>query len=179
MYDPMSLLLNQIGIRINRKFFAKKEPTQHLMDEAVRVRDPYYLPWRIVHLVKASRPSANSLHRSSGSIMRSVHNIVHLQVWTFTLVLWPVVPLVAAPALAYYAVSFLIDRPNMLTILEPLPPSSGASERYNPSSQIRAGLALLCTGSPELDRALCSSVHAVRQACVISQVCACGSSSAS
>ena len=46
--------------------------------------------------------------------------------WTFTLVLWPVVPLVAAPALAYYAVSFLIDRPNMLTILEPLPPSSGA-----------------------------------------------------
>ena len=101
-------LLNSFGARhlvglATRSFFAQNEPTQHLMDQAVRSRDPYYLPWRIVHLIK---------------------------VWFFAVVLWPLVPLVGLPAIAYYFLSFLIDRANMLTLLEPSPPSSGLLMRY-------------------------------------------------
>ena len=57
--------------------------------------------------------------------------MVHLvKVRTFALVLWPVVPLVGVPALVYYLVAFLINRPNMLRLIEPLPPSSGLPMRF-------------------------------------------------
>ena len=101
-------LINSFAVRhlagvVARNVIAKRQPTQHLMDESVRSRDPYYLPWRIVHLTK---------------------------VWFFALILWPVVPMVALPAIAYYLVSFLIDRANLLVLLEPLPPSSGLCMRF-------------------------------------------------
>ena len=92
-----------IGGWFTRHYLAKREPTQHLMDEAVRSRDPYYLPWRIIHLIK---------------------------LWFFTVVLWPLVPLVGLPAVAYLGVSFAIDRVNLLTLLEPPPPSSGLIMRF-------------------------------------------------
>ena len=98
-----SFAARHLALYAQRRWFAKKEPTQHLMDEAVRSRAPHYLPWRMVHLVK---------------------------VWTFALVLWPVVPLVGVPALVYYLVAFLVDRPNMLRLIEPLPPSSGLCMRF-------------------------------------------------
>lgn len=50
-------LLNNFVIRligrIVSRLLASRAPTQAVMDEAVRSRDPAYLPWRIVHLVKA------------------------------------------------------------------------------------------------------------------------------
>ena len=98
-----SFAFRHLGGILTRRFLALREPTQHLMDEAVRARDPYYLSWRIVHLVK---------------------------VWFFAIVLWPLVPLVGAPALAYYLVSYPIDRANMLALLEPQPPSSGLCMRF-------------------------------------------------
>ena len=98
-----SFAVRHLGGILTRRFLAQREPTQHLMDEAVRARDPYYLSWRIVHLVK---------------------------VWFFAIVLWPLVPLVGVPALAYYLVSYPIDRANMLALLEPQPPSSGLCMRF-------------------------------------------------
>ena len=98
-----SFAVRHVAGKITRTYFARREPTQHLMDEAVRSRDPYYLPWRIVHVVK---------------------------IWFFAVTLWPVVPLVGIPALAYYLVSFVIDRSNLLSQLEPVPPSSGLCMRF-------------------------------------------------
>ena len=63
----------------------------------------HYLPWRIVHLVK---------------------------VWFFALVLWPVVPLVSVACLTYFVLSFVIDKTNLLCLLEPPPPSSGLCMRF-------------------------------------------------
>merc|ERR1740130_2251111 len=82
-----SFAFRHIGNWVARTKTAKNEPTQHLMDEAVRSHDQYYLPWRIVHLVK---------------------------VWSILVVFWPLIPLVGAPALAYFLISFIVDRRNML-----------------------------------------------------------------
>jgi len=98
-----SWLVPLIGRYVKRRFTAKKEPTQHLMDEALRSHDPQYLPWRIVHLVKA---------------------------WFFAVCLWPLVPLVAAPTAAYFLLSILIDRQNLMRNLEPPPPSNGLCMRF-------------------------------------------------
>ena len=91
-----------IGRTLDR-YFAKDEPTQYLMDEKCRSKDAAYLPWRIVHLVKA---------------------------WSFAIILMPVVPFAVMPLLVYHILSFVIDRYNMLCALEPLPPSSGLCMRF-------------------------------------------------
>ena len=80
-----------------------REPTQQLMDEKCRSRDPAYLPFRVVHLVKA---------------------------WYFAIVLMPVVPFAVFPLVVYHFLSFVVDRYNMLCALEPLPPSSGLCMRF-------------------------------------------------
>ena len=98
---------------LKRRFLARREPTQHLMDEAVRSRDEHYLPWRIVHLVK---------------------------VWFFAIVLWPLVPLVSVPALSFFLISILIDRQNLLRNLEPPPPSSGLCMRFVLSALMPAAI---------------------------------------
>ena len=82
---------------------AKSEPTQYLMDQAVRSKDPAYLSWRIVHLIKA---------------------------WYFAIILMPVVPFALFPLVVYHLMSYFIDRYNMLCALEPLPPSSGLCMRF-------------------------------------------------
>ena len=115
-------LLNSFVVRhlasiFKRRVMAHRQPTQHLMDESVRSRDKYYLPWRIVHLVK---------------------------VWFFAVVLWGVVPLVALPALAYYAASIIIDRANLLALLEPIPPSSGICMRFVLSALMPAAVVFHC-----------------------------------
>ena len=110
-----SFVVRHVAGKITRTCFATREPTQHLMDEAVRSRDPYYLHVRIVHAVK---------------------------VWFFAVTLWPVVPLVGIPALAYYLVSFVIDRSNLLSQLEPVPPSSGLSMRFVVSGLMPAAVPL-------------------------------------
>ena len=78
-------------------------PATLLPLQAVRNRDDYYMPWRVVHLVK---------------------------VWAFGLVLLPVVPFVMIPFLVYHIISFFIDRANLLRLLEPVPPSSGLCMRF-------------------------------------------------
>ena len=47
-----NFLIPMIG-RLAGRHKAKSEPTQYLMDEACRSRNPAYLPWRMIHLVKA------------------------------------------------------------------------------------------------------------------------------
>jgi len=42
----------------------------------------------------------------------------------------PVIPFVALPLLCYFVISFAADRINMLSFLEPLPPSSGLCMRF-------------------------------------------------
>ena len=91
-----------LGRHVSR-YLARKEPTQYLMDEACRAKDSAYLPWRIVHLIKA---------------------------WFFAVVLMPVVPFAVFPLVVYHALSFVVDRYNMLCALEPLPPSSGLCMRF-------------------------------------------------
>jgi len=97
-----SLALPLLGGWIQQQL-AKRQPTQHLMDQAVRTRDQHYLPVRIVHLVK---------------------------VWTFHLLLMPLVPFIAVPTLAYYLLSVLVDRIRMLRLLEPPPPTAGLCMRF-------------------------------------------------
>ena len=91
-----------IGRNVARHL-AKSEPTQYLMDQAVRSKDPAYLSWRIVHLIKA---------------------------WYFAIILMPVVPFALFPLVVYHVMSYFIDRYNMLCALEPLPPSSGLCMRF-------------------------------------------------
>ena len=62
-----------------------------------------------------------------------------LQVWAFGLVLMPVVPLVMVPFLAYHLVSFFVDRANLLRMLEPTPPSSGAAQWLRPARTTQRG----------------------------------------
>lgn len=46
-------LLLPYAVRWYNRRAASKEPTQRLMDERCRSRDDFYLPWRVVHMVKA------------------------------------------------------------------------------------------------------------------------------
>jgi len=98
----MSFALRHVGGWVKLQL-AKRQPTQHLMDEMVRSSDQHYLPGRIVHFVK---------------------------VWTFHLLLMPLVRFCAVPALAYHLISVLVDRINMLRLLEPPPPTSGLCMRF-------------------------------------------------
>lgn len=97
-----SLVIPSIG-RFVARHNAKKAPTQALMDEACRAADPAYLPWRVIHGIKA---------------------------WFFVVVLMPVVPFAGMPLVVYHLVSFAVDRYNILCAYEPLPPSSGLIMRY-------------------------------------------------
>ena len=47
-----SFVARLLGLALARRA-ARNLPTQRLMDEACRSREPNYLPWRIVHMVKA------------------------------------------------------------------------------------------------------------------------------
>lgn len=53
-----------------------------------------------------------------------------MKAWFFGIVLMPVVPFVALPLLCYHVISLAADRMNMLSFLEPLPPSSGLCMRF-------------------------------------------------
>ena len=50
--DFRFLLSTSFILHPTYRYLAKREPTQHLMDESLRSADAQYLPWRIVHLVK-------------------------------------------------------------------------------------------------------------------------------
>ena len=89
--------------RIVARFAARSEPTQSLMDEKCRSRDPAYLPHRIVHLIKA---------------------------WFYAVGLSALVPFATMPLVVYHVVSYCTDRYNILCALEPLPPSSGLCMRH-------------------------------------------------
>lgn len=95
-------IMQFIGRNVAR-FTAKKQPTQYLMDEAVRFKAPDYVPWRIVHLTKA---------------------------WYFAVILMPVVPFAIMPLVVYHLLAFIVDRYNLLCALEPVPPSSGLCMRF-------------------------------------------------
>ena len=101
-----TFLTNFVGRQVGRyraRYRARRLPTQQQMDEAVRMRDPRYLPWRIVHLVK---------------------------VYAFALILMPVMPFALLPLAVYHLLAVPVDRLNLLGFLETVPPSSGILMRY-------------------------------------------------
>ena len=73
------LLVPFVGCLVSRRR-AASEPTQTLMDERVRSRNPRYLPWRVVHLVKAPAPPCMDHIRLEKQSMHGTHGITRANV---------------------------------------------------------------------------------------------------
>ena len=99
----MNFIVPLLRDAATRKLAVRANPTQELLDEAVRTRDPRYVAWRIVHLIKAN---------------------------SFALCLMPAVPFAILPYLVYLILSILIDRFNLLSRIEPVTSSNGIVMRY-------------------------------------------------
>lgn len=95
-------LIRLIGFAV-AKVTVKNEPSERLAEQALRSADPDYLPWRVVHISK---------------------------VWVIVLLSYPIIPLVLPITIGYHLLAFLVDRINILRLLEPIPPTTGLCMRF-------------------------------------------------
>jgi len=95
-------LLRLIGFGVAR-LTVKNEPSERLAEQTLRSADPDYLPWRIVHLSK---------------------------VWVIALLSFPIIPLVLPITIGYHLLAFIVDRINILRLVEPIPPTTGLCMRF-------------------------------------------------